>query len=143
MADPLRDAFRSELAAVVLAAAIPWGVVDTINTTAAPTAATSFITLRFAPALPETQYTFGSPGSNFWLERGDVFIDLFPKLGIGHGLVESYGLAIRNAFRNRRFVLSTGQYVRILSVAPMSGGPVDGAWWCETVAVNYRVFNIA
>ena len=85
----------------------------------------------------------GSPGSNFYRETGDVMIDLYPTLGSGHDTAEGYGLAIRNAFRNHRFAMSTGQTVRILAVAPLSGGPVDGAWWVETVALSYRVLNQA
>ena len=141
--DPLRNAFRTELAAVLAAASIPWTLVDTINTTSDPDAKTNWITLRFVPSAQEQNYTFGSPGSNFYRETGDVMIDLFPTLGSGHDTAEGYGLTIRNAFRNRRFAMSTGQTVRILAVAPMSGGPVDGAWWVETVALSYRVLNQA
>ena len=139
--DPLRNAFRTELATVLAAASIPWPLVDTINTTADPDAKTNWISLRFMPSPHEE--TFGSPGSNFYRETGDVMIDLYPTLGSGHDTAEGYGLAIRNAFRNHRFAMSTGQTVRILAVAPLSGGPVDGAWWGETVALSYRVLNQA
>ena len=141
--DPLRNAFRTELATVLAAASIPWPLVDTINTTADPDARTNWITLRFVPSPHEELYSFGSPGSNFYRETGDVMIDLYPTLGSGHDTAEGYGLAIRNAFRNHRFAMSTGQTVRILAVAPLSGGPVDGAWWVETVALSYRVLNQA
>ena len=140
--DPLRDAFRSELATVLSGASIPWPLVDTINTTNNPQANSAFISLRFNPAPAEQPYSFGNPGNNQWREEGDVVVDLFPVLGKGHDTAEQYALAIRNAFRNRRFTMTTGQTVRILAVTPLNGGPVDGAWWVESVGLTYRVINI-
>ena len=140
--DPLRDAFRTELASVLSDASISWPLVDTINTTNHPSATSNFISLRFNQSQPEQPYTFGSPGYNQWREEGDVVVDLYPVLGKGHDTAEQYALAIRNAFRNRRFTMTTGQTVRILSVTPLSGGPVDGAWWVESVGITYRVINI-
>lgn len=138
--DPLRDAFRTKLAAVLTAASIPWPLQDTLNTGNQPDVQGSFIDLDFAGG-QETQFTYGAPGSNFWKETGQVMIRLLPARNIGHDLAEAYGLAIRNAFRHARFTMTTGQRVRVDSVAPMGGGFVDAGWWCETVAVAYTVFN--
>ena len=145
--DPLRDAFRAKLLAIVgsppAGSFAGWVISDTLNTTEAPDAAVNFITLRFGPA-SEQQYSFGAPGANLWKEAGDVYVDFFARLGNGHDQAEVAALALRNAFRTlgpTGFAMTTGQRVRILEVAPMFGGPVDGAWWCETVAIAYRVFN--
>jgi hypothetical protein len=142
--DPLRDAFRTELQAVLAGLSITspvWPLVDTINTKDAPDGNASFLTLRFG-AGAEQPYTFGAPGANLWRETGDVFVDILPKLGIGHDVAEQYGRAIRDAFRNRRFDMTTGPQIRILAVGPSVGGPVDGAWWVETVGLSYRVLNV-
>lgn len=138
--DPLRDAFRTKLAAIVAAASIPWPVQDTLNTGTQPDAAASFIDLEFNGG-QETEYTFGAPGSNLWKETGQVMVRLYPARNIGHDLLETYALAIRNALRHARFVMSTGQTVRLDAVSPLGGGFVDAGWWCETIGISYTIYN--
>ena len=146
--DPLRDAFRSELASIVAAANSPtiaWSILDTVNMPQTPDALTNFITLRFGQS-HEDHFTFGAPGNDFWKEEGDVFVDLFCAIDSGHDTVEKYALEIRNAFRStthRRITMNTGQTIRIVSVGPINGDRIDGGWWCETVPIAYRVFNQA
>src|SRR5690242_1713786 len=95
--DPLRDAFRSQLATIVgtppAGAFAGWTIRDTINTTDAPDANEQFISLRFGPGR-EDQFSFGAPGATLWKESGDVFVEFFPKLGAGHDAVETAALAL-------------------------------------------------
>lgn len=137
--DPLRDAFRDKLDAVISAAGITWPVQDTLNTGEQPGAASAFIDIEFHGG-QETYFSFGNPGGNTFKETGQVMIRLFPPRNTGHDTAERYGLAIRTGFRAARFAMSNGQSVKITATAPMGGGMVDGAWWCETIAIQYQTF---
>lgn len=148
--DPLRDAFRTQLAAIrtALAATYPaiFAIKDLINTVENP-APTEFIDLEFLGG-SEAQYTFGAPGSNLFREEGQVTVRVCTKLGAGttkRDLAETYATAIRAAFRSQTYRLfSAGSLtVRITSTAPMGGGFDDGGLWMETVALGYETYNTA
>ena len=143
--DTLRDAFRSELDAVIAAASpsIAWTRVDTTDTDTAPDAGSGFFDLEFLGG-DEGQYTFGAPGSNLHLETGNVAIHAMTPLARSkttRDLAERYLGQIRTAFRMRRFSAGSVQ-VRITGVAPMGGGAIDGGMWAETLVLSYEVFNV-
>lgn len=146
--DPLRDAFRDELAAIRLAANIPWPIIDTLNTVENPDASTGYIEIEF-PGGFEAQSSWGSPGNNLWQENGQVTIRVVTPLGVGEegrDLAETYGAAIRSRFRkeNRRFdVAGTNQGVRIVTTAPMGGGHDEAGLWAESIALEYELHNVA
>lgn len=148
--DPLRDAFRTQLATIRTALAVTYPAIfeikDLVNTDENP-AATDFIDLEF-PGGSEEQYTFGAPGSNLFQEQGQVTVRVCTKLGAGttkRDLAEVYAGQIRAAFRSQTYRLFAvgSRQVRITSTAPMGGGYEDGGLWCEAVAIGYEVFNLA
>jgi hypothetical protein len=139
--DPLEDAFRTELGNVLTAASIPWPLKDTENTGVQPKPSESWVDIRFE-APTETPRTWGSPGSNLWRERGDVEIGVFTRRNTGHDLLGTYALAIRNAFRDRRFSMTTGQSIKIETVTPLQAGRLEGAWWMRSVVLSYKVTNV-
>jgi hypothetical protein len=139
--DPLEDAFRTELAAVLSAASIPWPLKDTDNQSGPqPKAGENWVDIEFSGGDEKPAY-WGSPGSNLWREVGTVSIGVFSVRNSGHDLLGTYGLAIRNAFRDRRFAMTTGQSVKIQTVSPLQSGVVN-AWWVRSFDLAYRVFNI-
>lgn len=143
--DPLRDAFRTELDAIRLAAAITWPVIDTLNTDENPDASIGFLELEF-PGGREFQLTFGAPGANLHQEEGQVTVRVVTPLGAGkdmRDIAETYAAAIRSAFRMRRFpVTGSVHEIRITDTAPMGGGHDEAGLWAEAVALGYRVFNL-
>lgn len=138
--DPLREAFRSALAAVLAETGIAWAVDEVENVYAAEDGKTNFIALEFGGG-SEDQYTWGSPGSNFYTERGQVMVRLVAPLNAGREPIEGYARAIASAFRNRRFATAGGIGIRSNS-GPPSGG-ASGVRWILTVAIAYRIDNIA
>lgn len=140
--DPVRDAFRTEIAAIIAGAGLDasFPFEELTNTTTRPDAGGGFVTMDFFGG-NEAQMTFGAPGANLWDERGQVFIRVVAPHGAGHDACEAAALAIRAAFRNRRFTTSESRQVRTNS-GPADGAH-DGARWVETVAVAYRVYNVA
>jgi len=149
--DPLRDAFRAELATIRTAASIAWPIKDTLNTSEQPnppaagvaSTAAGHLELEF-PGGSEAQYTFGAPAANFHREQGQVTVNVVTRLRTGttnRDLAETYAAAIRSAFRMRRFAAGS-RSIRITAVAPMGGGHDEGGNWVESVALGYEVFNI-
>lgn len=150
--DPLRDAFRAELATVIAAGspAISWTVKDVDNTVeqpappAAGVAASSagWFELEF-PGAVEGQYTFGSPGNNLHRETGQVTIRAVTRLRAGktiRDLAEAYLDQIRRGFRMRRFT-SGSLAIRVTSTAPLGDGETEGGQWVVSLALAYSVFN--
>lgn len=150
--DPLRDAFRTELAAVLaVSPTIPWPVKDIINTTEQPAppaagvagSAAGWFEIEF-PGGSEEQFTFGAPGSNLHREQGQVTIRAVTRLRAGktiRDLAEAYLATVRTRFRLRRFAVGSRQ-VRITATAPMGGGFDEGGQWVESIALGYQVFNV-
>ena len=141
--DPLRDAFRSELATVRTAASISWAIKDTLNTNINPDASAGYLELEF-PGGSEEQYTFGAPSANFHREQGQVTVRVVAPRGnaTNRDLAETYAASIRSAFRMRRFAVGS-RSIRITSTAPMGGGEDEGGMWSESVALGYEVYNVA
>jgi hypothetical protein len=140
--DPLRDAFRAELATVRTAASVTWPIKDTLNTNVNPDASSGYLELEF-PGGVEEQYTFGAPSNNLHREIGQVTIRVVAPRGnvTNRNLAETYAAAIRNAFRMRRFAVGT-RSVRITSTAPMGGGEDEGGMWSESLALGYEIYNV-
>ena len=143
--DPLRDAFRAELDAVIAAAApsITWLRRETLNTEDNPDASTGYFEIEFG-AGDESQYTFGAPAANLHRELAPVFIHALTPLARSEttrDLAETYLGQIRAAFRMRRFAAGS-RTVRITSTAPMGGGEVEGGMWAETIALQYEIFTV-
>lgn len=140
--DPLRDAFRTRLAThVATAPATTRSVQDTVNTTTNPDAtAPGWIDLEF-PGGSEEQYSFGSPGSNWWREYGQVTVRIVTPIGGARDSAEVDAALIRSRFRNDSFSAGSAT-VRITETAPMGGGQDDGGMWVETVALGYRIYNV-
>ncbi len=146
--DPLCDAFRLELQAVLDAATPPitWEVVDTDNDAAEPPdTSTSYIQLRFEGGSEALAY-WGSPGSNWWREEGQVFVDFVVPLGDGREEAERHSRNVREAFRDRRFNTSAeagSVEIRIETVSPLFGGQgVEGGLRVKTIALGYRIYNV-
>lgn len=143
--DTLRDAFRSELDAVIAAASpsITWTRRDSLNTATAPDASTGYFEIEFGVG-DEVQYTFGAPGANLHREQASVFIHAIAPLAASkttRDLAETYLGQLRNAFRMRRFSVGSNT-VRITATAPMGGGEIDGGMWAETLALSYEIYNV-
>ena len=148
--DPLRDAFRSELATVLaVAPAITWPIVDVQNTTTqpAPPAADAAVQGHFEiefPGASEGQYTFGAPGANLHREIGQVTIRAVTRLRAGataRDLAESYLATVRSRFRMRRFAVGSLS-CRITDTAPMGGGQDEAGMWVESLALGYEIYNV-
>lgn len=149
--DTVRDAFRSRLETHRTTAAIPWLIVDVLNTAEQPAppaanaanSAQGHIEIEFVGGT-ERQYTFGAPLSNLHQESGQVTIRLVTRLRAGttvRDLAETYAQALRNLFRSDRFSAGS-RSVRITGTAPMGGGFDEGGAWVETLALAYEVFNV-
>jgi len=138
--DPLEDAFRAKLQAVITAASIPWPLKDTENTGTTAKPSESWIDIAFGTP-QEGRMSWGAPGSDFWKETGEVEVGVFTKRNTGHEDLGTYALALRNAFRGAQFGMTTGQTIRITEVTPMQGGKLDG-WWMRSVVLKYKVVNI-
>ncbi len=148
--DPLRDAFRAELATVLaITPAISWPVKDLQNTTElpAPPAADATVQGWFEiefPGASEAQYTFGAPGANFHQEQGQVTVRAVTRLRAGttvRDLAEGYLATVRSRFRGRRFAVGSLS-CRITDTAPMGGGQDEAGMWVESLALGYEMFNI-
>lgn len=150
--DPLRDAFRAELATVIAAAspAILWTVKDVDNTAEQPAppaagaaaSAAGWFEIEF-PGAAERQFTFGSPGNNLHREIGQVTIRAVTRLRAGttnRNLAETYLAQLREGFRMHRFV-SGSLAIRVTSTAPMGDGETEGGQWVVSLALAYSVFN--
>lgn len=150
--DPLRDAFRTELATVLaITPAIPWSVKDLQNTTELPappaadaaSSAQGWFEIEF-PGASEEQYTFGAPGQNFHREQGQVTIRAVTRLRAGatvRDLAEGYLATVRSRFRMRRFAVGSLS-CRITDTAPMGGGMDEAGMWVESLALGYEIFNV-
>ncbi len=64
------------------------------------------------------------------------------RLGQERATAEAYAEAIRNAYRDKRFAAGT-RMVRIVEVAPTTGGPVEGGLWAEEVPITYETYTTA
>lgn len=150
--DPLRDAFRAELATVLaVSPAITWPVKDLLNTTDQPappaadaaSASQGWFEIEF-PGAREAQFTFGAPGANFHQEQGQVTIRAVTRLRAGEtirDLAESYLATVRSRFRGRRFAVGSLS-CRITDTAPMGGGQDEAGMWVESLALGYEIFNV-
>lgn len=151
--DTLRDAFRSELAAVIAAASpsIAWPVKDTLNTSEMPAAAAAnaaaadqgYFEIEYMGG-SEAQYTTGAPGANLHREEGQVTIRAVSRLRAGktvRDLAETYLRQIRTGFRARRFAAGTGS-IRITGTAPMGGGEDEAGMWVESLGLAYETYNV-
>lgn len=142
--DPLRDAFRSELATVATEQGVDWDIEDLENTGQNPDLQKEgFLALEF-PGGSEEQFTTGAPGNNLFDENGQVTVRVYARRGISvtlRDLAETYGRSIRNGFRGRRFSASDGTSIRITDVAPMGDGQDEAGRWSQSVAIGYQVFN--
>ena len=151
--DPLRDAFRAELATIRTAASIPWPIKDTVNTATQPappaagaaSTAAGHIELEFLGG-SEDQYTFGAPASNLFDERGQVTVRVATRLRSGttnRDLAETYANAIRARFRtqNRKFAVGSRE-CRITATMPMGGGQDEAGFWVESVGLRYQLYNV-
>ena len=141
--DPLRDAFRAELATIRTSAAIPWPIKDTLNTSENPDVSTGYLELEF-PGGSERQVTFGAPAANLHREEGQVTVNICTRLGAGttkRDQAETYAAVIRTAFRMRRFAAGS-RSVRITATAPMGGGHDEAGLWVESVALAYEIYNV-
>lgn len=150
--DPLRAAFRAELAVVLSdTPAIPWPVRDLQNTTVQPApaaadadpSAAGHFEIEF-PGSTEAQYTFGAPGANLHREQGQVTIRAVTRLRAGmtvRDLAEGYLATVRSRFRMRRFAVGD-LTCRITDTAPMGGGEDEAGMWVESLALGYEIFNV-
>lgn len=146
--DPLCDAFRLELQTILDDATPPitWEVVDTDNDDGEqPDASTPYIQLRFEGGSESLAY-WGSPGSNWWREDGQVFVDFLVPLGDGREAAERHSRTVREAFRDRRFTTSAESgsvAITIETVSPLFGGQgVEGGLRVKTIALGYRIYNV-
>ena len=138
--DTLRDAFRSELAAVADQYDVDWPIADLVNTTENPDAGEGFIALEF-PGGSEDQFTTGSPGSNLFQEIGQVTIRVYAPRGLDRNTAETYAASLRTGFRARRFTCGD-RTIRITSTAPMGDGVDEAGMWAESLALGYEIFNV-
>jgi hypothetical protein len=138
--DRVREAFKTELAAIITGASIPWAVKDVENVFASATGETELIALEFDGGPPQRAGSFGQPnGSNFFIEEGNVWIRVVAPLGTGND-VAGYARTIADAFLQRRFTMSNGRGIRTMSGPP---GPTRiGGRWIESIPVAYRVYNL-
>lgn len=142
--DPVRSAFRDRLLAWKGDLGIPWPVVDLVNTGENPDASQGFLTLEFLGGPVESQFTFGAPGQNLWIEEGQATLYIKTRLGAGTAVrdqAELYGAQLRSRFRGDRFAAGTVT-VQITGTAAMGGGQDEGGLWVEAVGLAYRVFNV-
>lgn len=149
--DPVCDAFRTKLQAILEAAVPPitWVIEDTDNGVAAPDPGTPYIQLRFEGGGSESRMTWGAPGSDFFEEIGDVFIDFLVALGGGREEQERNARTVRNAFASviHRFfytsVASGSIRIEITNASPLGAAQgVDGAMTCKTIGLSYRIYNV-
>lgn len=140
--DSLRDAFRAELDNIIVEVSplITWSQVDTVNTDQNPDASTGFLELEF-PGGAESQFSFGAPSADLFLERGQVTLRAVAPLGRERNLAETYALILRNAFRSRRFMAGSRQ-IRVDAVGALGSGYNAAGMWSESIGLSYRVFNI-
>ena len=136
----MRDAFRSELRAIITASGMEWSFLDALNTEAEADTAIGFVDLQFTGG-QEVQFTFGAPGNNFHLETGEVMVDVYAPLSRDRDKAEGYASAIRNAFRGRYFSAGS-RNVLILNSSLAFSGPLEGGMWLEQVALSYETYNV-
>lgn len=155
--DTQRDAFRTELAAVIAEASpsIAWSVKDTLNTDEMPAPAAAnaaaadqgYFEIEFIGG-SEAQYTTGAPGANLHREHGQVTIRAVSRLRAGktvRDLAETYLRQIRTGFRARRFAAGAGPgagIIRITGTAPMGGGENEAGLWVESLGLTYETYNV-
>lgn len=134
--DPVRAAFRSELATIKTAGSIAWETKDVENVYAAADGLTSFLALEFVPAGPARRMSVGNPGNDYFDERGTVYVRLVAPLNAGRATIEDYAAKVYAAFRGRIFQTQSGQ--KIYCDAMPAAAVEQGARWVSTVSVAYR-----
>ncbi|MDP2377784.1 phage tail terminator-like protein [Reyranella sp.] len=141
-ADPLRDAFRTKLAAIKTDVTYPiaWPIKDTTNTAENPDVSAPYLELEWAGG-DERQGTFGAPGQNIHDEDGTIFVNLCMPLGRYQAQAEIYGRYIRNGFRAAHLLTSEGRDVFITAASPLGGGENEAGLWVETIALAYETTN--
>lgn len=139
--DPLRDAFRTKLAAIKTSASIAWDIIDTVNTSEDPDVSAPYIDLEFPGSTPEQQASWGNPGNNWQNEEGQVTVKVHTPLGRNQDIAETYAKAIRDGFGMARLTMAGGQQIRITATSSMGGGQDDGGMWVEAVALSYQTYN--
>lgn len=141
--DVVRDLFRNKLDAIIRANSIQWRQVDGINVPGQPDAQNPYFVLEFLGG-SEDQYSFGSPGNNFFLEIGQVNVRVVtPKHRSVEmrRLAEAYAAIIRNSFRSVSMQITEGHDVRVERTMPLGDGFTEGGMWTETIGLEYRVYN--
>lgn len=143
--DTLRDDFRNELDTILgLNPAITWQQKDTVNTAEKPDTSAGYFDFEF-PGGGEGQASFGAPGSNLWLEEGQVTLRAVLRRNAGtteRNKAESYMATLRAAFRGRRFGSGAAHKIEITSSASMGNGHDEAGMWVESIALGYRIFNV-
>jgi hypothetical protein len=139
-ADPIRDAFRAKLQAILTAGSITWAIEDTGNTADNPDAAQNYFELEFMGST-EAQASFGSPGNNFFYEEGQVSVHVIIPLGRKRDEAERYALIVQRGFRGVTFATADSRNVRITTTGSLGGGQTMGGMWAETIALSYLVTN--
>lgn len=141
--DPFRDAIRAELEAVCTELSISIAVVDTINTDENPDASAPYFELEF-PGGSESQYSYGAPGSNLYLEQGQITVRIVVPIGADRDAAEAAASSIRAAFRSlphSRIALGSHQ-IRITGTGALGNGLTEGGMWAESIALAYEVYNV-
>ena len=144
--DPLEDAFRAELAAILTAASIPWELVNT--DVEDPDASTSYIQIRFEGGNETPFARGGGISGDVFEEEGQVFIDFLIPQGDSNIDRGRYSRLVRRAFRSdHRFfntsVESGSVQIEIVPVSPLGGGQgVDGGMNVQSIGLGYRIYNV-
>lgn len=90
-------------------------------------------------------YGQGSPGNQTWLYTGLIHVHVFVPVNSGIELADQYAVAIGEIFRGAKFYdgVSPGCYVRTWSpqVGGGGSGSDDGAWWRETMTVDFEYWH--
>lgn len=128
---------------------ITWVVQDTDNSPGdSPDASSSYIQIRFEGG-NESRMTWGAPGSDYFEEIGDVYIDFLVPLGDGREEQERHARTVREAFASvtHRFfhtsVASSSIRIEITTASPLGAAQgVDGAMSCKTIGLGYRIYNV-
>ena len=135
--DPLKAAFRGELATIKTANSITWETKDVENVFATADGLTNFLCLEFAAPPPWRRMSIGNPGNDLWLASGTVFVRLVAPLNGGRATIEDYATKIHRAFLGRTFATAGGETIRCDSGPADVGG--HGVRWIATVSVDYRM----
>lgn len=135
-----RSTFASAVAAAFAAATPPvtWPIVDAVNTTDVVDASQGSVTLEFLGG-SEEPYSFGQPGSNWFLESGQVTIKVMPPLGSDRDEAERILRVLRDYLRGATLQISGGSQIRVDGIGMLGGGFDDAGMWIESLGVSYTM----